>query len=201
MYYVCKEIDLNVTASHRSLILTCLLIAVFITACTDRVPESRTDTFGQTQGLLPDEILYESDISLSEQGRKKLLIESSYLERYSTIDSALMTGIEATFFDSIGKVTSTLVSDSGIIREQSGRLHVWGQVRVVSDNGVTLEADSLFWDQEKDSVTTDSFVKITRKGNIQTGYGLQADNRLTNIRIKRQITGEFENPEAVKKKD
>ena len=66
--------------------------------------------------------------------------------------------------------------------------------------GVTLEADSLFWDQQRDSITTESFVKITKRGNIQTGYGLESDSRLTNVRIKKRVKAKFEDVEEIKRK-
>ncbi len=177
-----------------------LCVAALVTACSERKPGNGKRTSAELQVLIPDQVLYESSILLSEKGIKKVLIESDYLEKYSTRDSTLMTGIEATFFDSLGGVTSTLVSDSGVVREKASRLKVWGRVKVVSDNGVTLEADSLFWDQDRDSVTTESFVRITHGENVQTGYGLQSDHRLTNIRIKKKVRGEFEDIEAVERK-
>lgn len=185
-------------AAFRIMCIFCAL--AFIAGCTERTPGDNSRQSDEPPRLIPDQILYQSNILLSERGVKKVLIESDYLEKYSSKDSTIMAGIEATFFDSLGQITSTLVSDSGIIRENSKRLEVWGNVKVVSNNGVTLEADSLFWDQERDSVTTESFVRITHRGNVQTGYGLQSDNSLTNFRIMREVKGELEDIEAAERK-
>ena len=180
---------------------TAFLCAVAITiGCTSQVPDNDGEKSEEPHGLIPDQILYESNILLSERGVKKILIQSDYLEKYSNRDSTLMTGIVATFFDTLGQAGSTLVSDSGIVREKTNTLKAWGNVKVVSDNGVTLEADSLFWDQVRDSVTTESFVRITHGDNVQTGYGLQADKSLTNIKIKRQVQAEFDDIEASERK-
>ena len=183
-----------------SRLLCPLCTLAIISACTERTPGDNSGESDELPGLIPDQILYQSDILLSERGVKKVLIESDYLEKYSSKDSTIMAGIEATFFDSLGLITSTLVSDSGIIRENSKRLEVWGNVKVVSNNGVSLEADSLFWDQERDSVTTESFVRITHRGNVQSGYGLQSDNSLTNFRIMREVKGELEDIDAAERK-
>jgi len=186
---------------HIALHLLCLFcVLALAAACTERTSEDNSRKPDELAAPIPDQILYQSDILLSERGVKKILIESDYLEKYSSKDSTIMAGIQATFFDSLGLVTSTLVSDSGIVREDSRRLEVWGNVKVVSNNGVTLEADSLYWDQERDSVTTESFVRITHSGNVQTGYGLQSDNSLTNFRIKRRVKGEFEDIKAIDRK-
>lgn len=181
--------------------IMCIFCAFAIIAgCTERTPGDNSGQSDEPPRLIPDQILYQSNILLSERGVKKVLIESDYLEKYASKDSTIMAGIEATFFDSLGQITSTLVSDSGIIRENSKRLEVWGNVKVVSNNGVTLEADSLFWDHERDSVTTESFVRITHRGNVQTGYGLQSDNSLTNFRIMREVKGELEDIKAAERK-
>lgn len=185
-------------AAFRIMCIFCVL--ALIAGCTERTPGDNSGQSDEPPRLIPDQILYQSNILLSERGIKKVLIESDYLEKYSSKDSTIMAGIEATFFDSLGQITSTLVSDSGIIRENSKRLEVWGNVKVVSSNGVTLEADSLFWDQERDSVTTESFVRITHRGNVQTGYGLQSDNSLTNFRIMREVKGELEDIKAAERK-
>lgn len=185
-------------AAFRIMCIFCAF--ALIASCTERTPGDNSGQSDEPPRLIPDQILYQSDILLSERGVKKVLIESDYLEKYSSKDSTIMAGIEATFFDSLGQITSTLVSDSGIIRENSKRLEVWGNVKVVSSNGVTLEADSLFWDQERDSVTTESFVRITHRGNVQTGYGLQSDNSLTNFRIMREVKGELEDIKAAERK-
>jgi LPS export ABC transporter protein LptC len=169
-------------------------------ACAERVPGDRAKSSDESTVIIPEQVLHGSSILLSERGIKKALIKSDYLEKYSVQDSTLMAGIEATFFDSLGGVSSTLISDSGIVREKTSWLQVWGNVKVVSDNGVTLETNSLFWDEVKDSVTTESFVKITHGDNVQTGYGLQSDKSLTNIRIMREVKGEFEDIEAAEGK-
>jgi LPS export ABC transporter protein LptC len=165
-------------------------------ACSERTPEVKTDD-SASEELLPDQILYESDILLSDRGIRKVLIHSNYLEKYLALDSTLMVGIHATFYDSLGKESSTLVSDSGIVREKTSNLKVWGNVKVVSDNGVTLDADSLFWDQDANKIRTESYVKITHGDNVQTGYGLESDSRLTNFRIERQVKAKFKEVEDI----
>ena len=179
----------------------CLVaIILMVAACSDTSSGDSKDQPKKAVVPIPDQTLYQSDILISEHGMKKALIKFEYLEKYQSRDSTLMTDIDATFFDSLGRVSSTLISDSGIVREKTNKLQVWGNVKIVSENGVTLEADSLFWDQQRDSITTESFVKITKRGNIQTGYGLESDSRLTNVRIKKRVKAKFEDVEEIKRK-
>jgi len=188
---------------HRSVSSVLFVFVAILSAlvgCSERMPESSSDAVTESSRTIPDQILYDSDIMLSDKGLKEVLIHSAYLEKHLSIDSTIMSEIEATFFDTLGHVSSTLVSDSGIVREKTNNLHVWGNVVVVSNNGVKLEADSLFWDHDRNLVTTESFVTITHGKNVQTGYGLESDSRLTKFHIKRQVKGRFENIEGIENK-
>jgi len=178
----------------RIIFASLILVIALSVACSEKIPEVKTDD-SVSEELLPDQVLYESDILLSDRGVREVLIHSKYLEKFLALDSTLMVGIRATFFDSLGNESSTLVSDSGIVREKTSDLKVWGNVKVVSDNGVTLDADSLFWDQGANRIRTESYVEITHGDNVQTGYGLESDSKLTNFRIKRQVKAKFKKVE------
>jgi len=53
-----------------------------------------------------------------------------------------------------------------------------------NEAGEKLETELLFWDQRKDLIYTDRFVKITTEDQIIQGYGLESDPRLTRRKIK-----------------
>jgi hypothetical protein len=57
-------------------------------------------------------------------------------------------------------------------------------VIAINENGEKLETELLFWDQKKDLIYTDRFVKITTEDQIIQGYGLESDPRLSKRRIK-----------------
>ncbi len=182
---------------ERLLILVTLMLVV---SCTDRAQEGAQEPEDTSLPGLPDQVLTNSDILLSNRGVREVLVHSSHLEKYIDIDSTVMAGIDAIFYDSLGAVSSTLVSDSGIIREKTHELKVWGNVEVSSKDGIKLEADSLYWDQKTNQIVTESFVKITQQGNIQTGYGLESDSKLTNFKIKKDIKAVFEDVDDINEK-
>ena len=182
---------------ERLLIFAVLLLMI---SCSDRTKEGTQQPEDVSVSGLPDQILTNSDILLSNRGVREVLVHSSHLEKYIDIDSTVMAEIDAIFYDSLGAVSSTLVSDSGIIREKTHELKVWGNVVVSSKDGIKLEADSLYWDQKTNQIVTESFVKITQKGNVQTGYGLESDNKLTNFKIKKDIKAVFEDVEDINEK-
>jgi len=181
------------------MLILLLLVATYLSGCFGSSTEGEHEDEEITEEMerVPDQILYQSDILFSEEGVKQLLIKSEYLEKYTEDDSTILVDINAIFYDSLGQQESVLDADSGLVREQTDWLKVWGDVDVVSDNGVRLQADSLFWDQRRNMITTESFVTISREGNVQTGYGLESNSSLTEFQIKKRVRGRFENIEKV----
>ena len=57
-------------------------------------------------------------------------------------------------------------------------------VVAINENKEKLETELLFWDQKKNIIYTDRFVKITTEDQIIQGYGLESDPRLSKRRIK-----------------
>ena len=55
----------------------------------------------------------------------------------------------------------------------------------INEAGEKLETELLFWDQKKELIYTDRFVKITTEDQIVQGYGLESDPRLSRRRIKK----------------
>ena len=54
----------------------------------------------------------------------------------------------------------------------------------INEAGEKLETELLFWDQKKELIFTDRFVKITTEDQIIQGYGLESDTRLSKRKIK-----------------
>lgn len=47
-----------------------------------------------------------------------------------------------------------------------------------------METELLFWDEKKDLIYTDKYVRITQKDQIIMGNGLESDTRFDNWKIK-----------------
>jgi len=62
---------------------------------------------------------------------------------------------------------------------------------VVENDTAKLETHSLRWDPNTRLITTEDFVKFRRGKDVLTGYGMRADNRLENVKILRDVKGEF----------
>jgi len=181
-----KKLFTTIGGSLRDrLAVLCLLISLLLFGCqTNSPPEVEK---GKVR--LPDSELEEATIIFTIQGVRRMLLKADYIARYEKEDSTTARVVHADFYDQEGEHSSVLTSKSGIIREKSKELWVSGEVVVVTDEGVKLETETLCWDPNIDRIVTNDFVKVTREKDILTGYGLEADQELKNIKIKREVKG------------
>lgn len=167
---------------------------------------SRQDTANVDQSELtdsadrPDSEISSGIIYLYERGRVTSKVIAERILQYDAIDSTMAYAIIVETYDTLNRVISVLVGDSGLICEKKGTLSVYGHVVVITEDSTKLETDSLFWNSATDKILTDEFVKITQGNDIMTGYGLEANQNLTHIKILRDISGEITDPEKLEEK-
>jgi LPS export ABC transporter protein LptC len=145
---------------------------------------------------LPDQVLSNATMVFTQNGVKTTVIKAKTISKWSNKDLTQAESLLVDFYDEKGEHTSQLVADSGWIKEKAQMLGVWGNVQVITDEKVKLETQTLNWDPNKRKITTEDFVKITKDEDVMTGYGLEADQELKNIKIKTEVKGEI-----VKKKN
>jgi LPS export ABC transporter protein LptC len=56
-------------------------------------------------------------------------------------------------------------------------------VVVLNEKNEKLETELLFWNQEKDHIYTDRFVKLTSEDQLTQGIGFESDSHLINRKI------------------
>lgn len=116
-------------------------------------------------------------------------IQSGRIVSYADQDSAWAYTLHVDFFNFQGKHTSTLNADSALVREKARLLEGFGNVRIVTDDGRTLESPHLAWNDANRLITTDSLVTITRGEDVMKGYGFSSDPELSHIKMRRQVSG------------
>lgn len=167
-------------------LLLCLGIVISLLISTCGKEEPKAPAFPQE---VPDQIMENTTITFTEEGIKSAVIYAKYVAVYEKLDLKKAKGVRVDFYDKDGKHASVLVADSGLIREKRQNLEALGNVVVTTDEGIKLETQSLKWDPQKNKVVTDDFVKITKKEDVITGYGLETDQELKHFVIKRKVKG------------
>lgn len=140
---------------------------------------------------LPDQLLSNATMVFTQNGKKTTVIKAKRVAKWTNQDLTRAESLLVDFFNENGEHTSQLVADSGWIKEKAQMLGVWGNVQVITDEEVKLETQTLNWDPGKRKITTEDFVKITKDKDVMTGYGLEADQELKNLKIKTEVKGEI----------
>jgi LPS export ABC transporter protein LptC len=172
--------------NKNSLIFFSIVISLLISACGKEEPKAPAFSLD-----VPDQIMENSTITFTEEGVKSVVIQSEYVAVYEKQDLKKAKGVRVDFYDGEGKHTSVLVADSGLIQEKRQNLEALGNVVVTTGEGIKLETASLRWDPQKRKIVTDDFVKITKKTDVVTGYGLEADEELKHFVIKKRVKGKI----------
>lgn len=173
----------------KSALVLLALALSFLVSCSEKETQN---TFQSGQNR-PDQILENSVVVFTVNGIKSTVVKAKYIEKYLSRDLTKARELYVDFYDKEGKHTSVLVADSGTIQEKKQILEVQGQVVVTTDRGVKLETASLRWDPNLAKIITDDFVKITRGEDVVTGQGMESDQELRQIKIKKNVSGEIEN--------
>lgn len=87
-----------------------------------------------------------------------------------------------------GDETTNLTAKEGEMNKASGKMHLEKDVVITTDQGAKLTTDSLNWDRDKDLVTTDDKVVITRDNMVATGTGAVGHPSLKGAQLNKDVT-------------
>ncbi len=176
-----------------------LMVVFGLTGCGGEQSASTSQSASTDSIVRPDTELSGARIYLYDKSRVTAEIVADKVLRFNTIDSSMAYKLDIDVYDSTGQVSTHVVGDSGIIRENTGRMYIYSHVVVISDSS-QLESDYLFWDSKTDRIQTDAFVKVTQGENVFTGWGMEADQRLKSFKILRhvrQVSGAITDPKLL----
>jgi LPS export ABC transporter protein LptC len=170
----------------KNLIIAIVILMPLICACSKDESNSPAPALN-----VPDQIMENSTITFSEEGIKSATIFAEYVAVYEKLDLKKAKKLHVDFFGKNGSHSSVLVADSGVIQEGKQKFEASGNVVVTTDEGITLETQSLRWDPQNAKIVTDDFVTITKDKDVITGYGLEADQELKHFVIKKRVRGKI----------
>lgn|GEM_PF-1195795 len=132
---------------------------------------------------LPDQELWDARIVFSQNERITSILNASHIEIYerrglTIADSDFVLHI----FDSQGRHSSMLTADSGVVSGEDS-LQAYGNVEAVSDSGVHLRSERLFWSRRTKTVYTDTFTVVTTVTDTLYGDSLVSDEAIQNWQV------------------
>lgn len=139
----------------------------------------------------PDDVSLETaekvEITYSEVGKTMARLKAPLMNRYGG-DKPRMEmpkGVEVLFFDSLQKVESKLTANYAIRYEKEQKMEGKNNVVIVNRKGHILNTEHLVWDEKKEKIYSDIFVKITTPDEILFGDGFESDQYFDHYEIKK----------------
>jgi LPS export ABC transporter protein LptC len=165
------------------LITLFVIITMIVLSCEnkiDQIPNSDLNS-------LPSLTFKDLETALTDSGKIQLVLSCPLMEQYnnSAPYSEFRYGIRIIFQDGkkepIGKVSAKYAKYT----KSNNTWELRDSVVVVNESNDKLETEVLYWNQDKDLIYTERFVKITNEDQIIQGFGFESDSHLRNRRIKK----------------
>jgi LPS export ABC transporter protein LptC len=172
-----------------SLIATLFSVVILVLSCENRIsliPKSDLLT-------LPSQTVKDFETILTDSGRTQMIMSSPLVERYDKGDrpySEFRSGINVDLYNGQKNPVARVTAKYGKFTNSDNLWELRDSVVVINENNEKLETEVLFWNQQKDLIYTDRFVKITSEDEIIQGIGFESDSHLNKQRIKK-VTAEI----------
>jgi LPS export ABC transporter protein LptC len=159
------------------------VLGFLLSACS----EEPTEEIAFKESRAADEIFSDFVTQESDSGLVRWILTAPRASRFKEDKLVVLDKPSIEFYDEHGDLRTTLVSESGEYYEDRRDMLAFGNVVVTTVDGDVLETDSLLWSDKERKILSDSFVKLTQDGSVITGYGLECDEDLGSLDIKRDV--------------
>lgn len=127
----------------------------------------------------PVESAFNVEIVYSDQAHIRMILRTEQLDRYENDERYLEMplGLNVIFYDTLMHQTSSMTANYAISYEDTEIVEARDNVIVINELGEKLNTEQLIWDQKKEIIYSDKFVKITTEDEVTYGEGFRADER------------------------
>jgi len=156
--------------------LLLILIIVSTSACNTKYAKKNVAKMLQADTILYTQEGINVEIEYTDSGSLKAVIFAKKLLGFKQDGNEILKmpeGIKADFYNKDGIKESFLTANKGISYQTKKITEVFENVVVENNKGERLNTELLIWDQGKQTIYTEKFVKITTKNEIITGEGLK----------------------------
>jgi LPS export ABC transporter protein LptC len=159
-------------------------LAAMLFSCKNDLEEIRSLDFTDT---LPELTVNDVEMLYSEYGNVQVKLVSPKLIRRGGNENYIEfpEGFIIYFFDSTMTIKSTISANYGISHEMTKIMEARYNVVVENiEKNEKLNSEELFWDQKKEIIYSNKFVKLTRDEEIITGSSMISDQEFKDVEIK-----------------
>jgi LPS export ABC transporter protein LptC len=169
---------------EKSKIITILVFILLLAVSCDKKNENLPSIDILTLPSLTDKDL---ETIYTDSGFVQLILNAPLMESYSRASESyteFRKGIKVSFYDGHTEPVAYVTAKYAKYTDDKNLWELKDSVQAVNEAGEKLETELLYWDQKKELIYTDRFVKITTEDQIIQGYGLESDPRLSKRKIK-----------------
>jgi LPS export ABC transporter protein LptC len=164
--------------------LPVILCLVLLISC-----ENRTDIIPKSDFLnYPSITVRDFSTVVDDSGKVQLVMKSKLMEQYDDKDAPyteFRSGIRVEFYDGKETPQGSVTSKYAKFYKNDNLWELKDSVVVINEKNDKLETEVLNWDQKKDLIYTDRFVKITSADQIIQGFGFESDSHLNHQKIRK----------------
>ncbi len=153
-----------------------LLTLVLIVSCSARDTDSSN---GDTvKGIYPDLIMTNTSCSVGQSDSSPIVLSAGKMTLYSEDNYALLEDFSFTSYTEDGRTETEGRAESGKIELDGSSITLSGGVSFSrpGDN-MTITAESLVYDKERDEITTEGKVVVVSDEGTVEGYDFRGDLR------------------------
>lgn len=166
----------------RALVILSISLAIY--SCENKInfiPKSDILT-------LPSLTVRNFETFYTDSGKLQLTMSAPIMEQYNNNESPyyeFKSGIKVVFYNGQKLPAGTATSKYAKYTKADNLWELKDSVVVINEGKDKLETELLYWDQSKDLIYSDRFVKITNEDQIVMGTGFESDPKLTKRKIKK----------------
>jgi LPS export ABC transporter protein LptC len=133
----------------------------------------------------PDQESWGVTIILTDSSIERARVNAGHLEKYNQKKHILLDElVQVDFFDKKQIHVAVLNSYIAEVDQKTNNMKAVGNVVAISDSGITLFTDTLYWDSKNEKMSTlDSIMITTLDEDTLYGIGFESDSDLENWKI------------------
>jgi len=167
----------------------CAISCVFV-GCA---PKKDPLPVGEKVISAPHQELTKASLYFYQGNIKRWWLDTDCMNRPLTdTGNVTVVPVRITVYDSLGKQSTRITSDSGSSDSKMSVFDLWGKVNIKNEEGMVVTSERLRWHKDARLVTSDTFVQVeTKKGDILRGKGLEARDDFSRFSFNAEVQGVF----------
>ena len=184
---------MNLFKTHRILNLVTVFAVTLFFGCESNFKEVQKINFTE---FSPSSDLDTVNLKYTDSGFIKAVLISTKMLDYGSVAfpfTEFPKGIDLTLYDDKGKKTR-ITSNYAVSYKSTNIIDLQGKVKIVSQDGQTLETEQLYYDQKNEWFFTEKKFKFTDLKGSSNGQGIDFSKDFKVVNSQR-INGELDSSE------